>query len=897
MESKRTTAQTLLKNYGTEGKLKKFILACVLLLTAMPLCAYFDWESFKTADFTIFFQKGYEGRALRMLTDLEYYKHIPQEVVGNVIGSVPIMLEDWGQYDNGLTDPVFYKINVMNYESNDADWLGLVSIHEYTHMVHLTQTGGIPSAFVFLFGNEFSSQILTPDWAIEGIAVYNESKLSKYMGRLSDGGFDRYMLMRGSENTLPNLLESVYTPFGMPGGDAVYIYGSEFINFLSNQYGEDKLKKYYASYSSSALSWLSPLFPWAGIDRTFSEVYGSGTEELWGKWLKSVKDSSKDYSQEGTRLTKHGWQSTWPVFHDGKVYYVKNAGYKTGAFMEYYTNDIMEYDPKTSASRSIASATSQFMAPPCFYGKKIYYTVSEIKQGYANESNMSGGIYSVLYEKDLTTGDERELFSDAIRGFCVEDDGRILYSIDDTYSVGSHLMRFDPSDGSKKMLMETPYLIFNLACGGGMIAAEAKKEGKNSSIYLLDIGKKTLEPVADTPYYETNPEIYGGKIFFQANYGKRYGVYCYDPADKKYYSLTKNGTAMYPAYDTESGTLYFTGSNTDGYDIYSEKAGFTPAQLPADKDDYVLPPLLDGSKYTTGSYLDNLAALYPKVRVPLLFFDEYNNPVGGLELMGEDVMGDFSYDLAAAYDPGLKKAAWTLQASSLVASPLELVINAGSEYNGEFSPMLVIPFYESLRPGLSLLYATIDYDLYDISVNPGRLSRVMPAVGASFTWPLTLFSVKLSKVIEPENGSVSGRGFILGADITQYCGQTKFNINSDYYYDPDFSGNLLTAIRGYANALTGNCGSTISIDITRPLVKVRNGLWNPVNFYIEDICGGVFADSEFTADKTQASFGVEITAETKFLFYLSGPLILRFSYNRERDFMTTVTFGNLKLPF
>ncbi len=867
------------------------------MFLAVGISAYFDWESFKTADFTIFYDKPYEARALRMLSDLEYYKHIPQEVVGNTIGNVPIMLEDWGQYNNGLTDPVFFKINVINYDSSDADWLALVSIHEYTHMLHLTETGGIPSAFVLLFGNALSSQLTAPDWTMEAIAVYNESKLSKYMGRLSDGGFDQYVKMKVSGGSPPALLDAVYTPFGMPGGDSVYIYGSEFINYLSKQYGEDKLKKYYASYSSSALSWLSPVFPWAGIDRTFSEIYGESTEALWNKWLKNVKDAPDPYSQEGTKLTVHGWESAWPEFYNGKVYYVKTVGYKTGAFMEYYTSDIIEFDPATSASRSVASTTSQFMAPPGFYNNKIYYTVAEIKSGYANESNLSGGIYSVMYEKDLSTGAERELFSDAVRGFCVEQDGKILYAVDDTYSVASRLMEFDPAAGKSSLIMNSGYLILNISCGSGMIAVEAKKEGNNSSIYLLDIKTKTFTAVADTPYYETSPAIYGNRIFFQANYGKKYGAYCYDPESKKYYSLTSGGTALTPAYDAASGTLYFVGLNNDGYDIYSEKAAFKETKLPDEKQDYVLPPLLDSSKYTKGSYLDNLAAIFPKVRVPLFYLDPQNKPCYGLELMGEDVMGDLSYEAAAVYDSGAQKVDWTLQALSLIISPLEIVISSGSEYNGEFAPMLVFPFYSSMRPGLSLAYAEAEYDIYNISVTPGKSTRIISALGADFAWPLTLLNLSVSKLIEPEDGSFDMRGIMLNAVFTQYCGELKFNLNAGYEYDPDFSGNMLQNIRGYSNALPGNTGTTVIIDITRPLFKVRNGLWNPVNLYIEDICGGIFTDSQLAGGNTQLSCGVEITAETKFLFYLSGPLVLRFSYNRERDFMTSLTFGNLNLPF
>src|SRR5208283_3215959 len=120
------------------------ILAAIML--SSRLFAWADWETIKTKDFIIFYKEGYENSAYQILNIMEQFKEVPERITGNKIYNVPPVLEDVGQVSNGLTDPVYYNIHLLNYAEPDIEnWWQLAGIHEYTHMLHLTETGGAPS--------------------------------------------------------------------------------------------------------------------------------------------------------------------------------------------------------------------------------------------------------------------------------------------------------------------------------------------------------------------------------------------------------------------------------------------------------------------------------------------------------------------------------------------------------------------------------------------------------------------------------------------------------------------------------------------------------------------------------------------------------------------------------
>ncbi len=873
--------------------MRKILIIMSLALLMYPAAAP-AWDALKTDQFTVFYEPAYKARALRLLSDIEYYKNIPEGIVGNKCGGLPIVLDDYGQISNGYANPVFYNMHIINYETGDADWLSFVSLHEYTHMIHMTRAGGLPSALTFLLGDVASPMLFSPSWTFEAITVYNESKMSKYMGRLNDGAFDSYMGICVSENKFPSIMKATYSPMEFPYGTGIYLFGSEFLNFLALTYGEDKLKKFYDSYSSSLGSYFSPFFTWLGIDRTFDEVFGGTTLTLWDKWQEYEKQKHKDYRQEGERITNLGGFTASPAIKGDRLYYVKGIVEKTGAFGARSYNEVIEADLKTGKSRTIISTTSNFTHPFRFSAIKMYYSVAETKPGFANKSNRTYGDFTVIYERDLASGSERAVLAGDIRTYFSPYEGKLIYARDDRAKIGSEIYEYNIETGENKIIADTDYLVLALDGDAERIFVEAKSDGENAGIYSFDRASRKFTPLVVTPYYESSPELYGDRLFFRANFGKIYSAYCYDPAKKKVYRLTENGSAGTPAYYEAGNEIYFIGATAGGFDVYKKKAEFKEYKLPADKPDFILPPLLDESNLNAGGYADNLATLAPKLRLPLAYYDGTYGEAG-ISLGGADAIGDFIYATAGIYDFYRNSFYYMLALNSNLLAPAFISVMSDNFDNGRIRTWLAFPLYVSKRPGLSGLDLSVSYQAF-AGLNRRQLS---PGISAGFNFPSFEAQFSAHRVFE---GAWLGSNYInrqaisAGISLAQYVPDGKISLRGNYIYDPDNADDVMPVIRGYSDALQGSTGTSWKLDYTRPLVRIRAGLWLPINMYVEDLCGGVFFDSAFAAG-TQYACGAELHLETTWFFVLPVDLGFRVSINKENEFKWNLLAGGGGVTF
>jgi len=69
--------------------------------------------------------------------------------------------------------------------SDHDNWLELLIIHEYTHILQLDKVSGFPSTLRKLFGRNLFlfPNILQPPWLIEGLATYEETDKARGIGR------------------------------------------------------------------------------------------------------------------------------------------------------------------------------------------------------------------------------------------------------------------------------------------------------------------------------------------------------------------------------------------------------------------------------------------------------------------------------------------------------------------------------------------------------------------------------------------------------------------------------------------------------------------------------------------------------------------------------------------
>ncbi|MEK9149719.1 MAG: hypothetical protein AAB267_06705, partial [Candidatus Desantisbacteria bacterium] len=480
----------------TNSILRLILVVSLLFFSSQAMAG---WDILKTSHFTCFYPEGYKWEAEQALNNLEHYQQDVVNLTGNKrIGNLPVVIEDTGMLTNGFADPIFKNIHIFTYPSDSLTPLGITenwyrqaSVHEYTHIAHLTRSEGVPMLLTTINGSIYQPNLYSPGWLIEGITVFAESQLSPYEGRLNDGGFDALIKANVKENKPPSLLKATYSPFEFPAESGQYVYGGEFFKYLSDKYGKGKFSQFFESTSGAGVGYSilsligSCVFPYFGIDRAARKIYGKSFPKLFSEWRDSIDATS--WKIDGEQITEHGWIVRHPVLSGDKLYYIRSYPKKTGPLESFEFNEIVERELTAETERVVVSATSEFMGNIKIADDKLYYSASEMKKGYNNSALNGFGVFSILHQKDLSTKKDTVLFDDQIRGFDLSPEGKIIYAKDREHAFGSEIWTWSAEEGKKK-LSSLDILVSEILClKDGGLAVAARHDWENWNVCLLDL--------------------------------------------------------------------------------------------------------------------------------------------------------------------------------------------------------------------------------------------------------------------------------------------------------------------------------------------------------------------------------------------------------------------------
>ena len=187
------------------------------------------------------------------------------------------------------------------------DWLyGLVA-HEYTHILHLDTMSGLPTIYNTIFGKTWAPNQIMPRWVIEGIAVYEESKRSAG-GRNRGTRFDQYIRVAMEGGKQLRLDQVSGDPRQYPRGNAAYVYGSHFLEYVFDRFGDDALR---------AMSHTSGAFPPPfAVNRQIAKVTGKPFTELYDDWMGYLRDK---YGMQEMAAERRGLVTGRALTHTAEV--------------------------------------------------------------------------------------------------------------------------------------------------------------------------------------------------------------------------------------------------------------------------------------------------------------------------------------------------------------------------------------------------------------------------------------------------------------------------------------------------------------------------------------------------------------------------------------------------
>ena len=301
------------------------------------------WRTLESDHFVVSYYEPLEDVARRVAVCAERAHRTIVPLLGHAPdGKTQIVLTDDTDGSNGFATVLprneiglfATAPDALSVLNDHDDWLYGLVLHEYTHIVHLDTIGWIPRLFNLFAGKRWAPNGIQPRWFIEGLAVYEESMRSA-SGRTRSSIFDMYLrgaVLAGKELELDAMSSG---PYFWPHGNAAYLYGSFFLQFIGDRYGDDKLAKISHFYGEEPVPW--------GLNRAVFRAVGKTYETLydeWVAWMRAHYALQRDAVvrrglREGEKLTDTGEGNDAPHFSpDGKrLVWLQSNGKALGRYL------------------------------------------------------------------------------------------------------------------------------------------------------------------------------------------------------------------------------------------------------------------------------------------------------------------------------------------------------------------------------------------------------------------------------------------------------------------------------------------------------------------------------------------------------------------------------------
>jgi hypothetical protein len=478
-----------------------------------------------------------------------------------------------------------------NTELDDhEDWLYGLTSHEYSHILHLDTMAGLPVIYNSIFGKTWSPNQVMPRWIIEGIAVYEESKRSAG-GRNRGTRFDQFIragVLAGEDLRIDEVSGS---PRRYPRGNAAYIYGSHFLRYIFDRYGDDALR---------AMSHLSGSFPVPfALNRQIAHAVGKPFTELFDDWKVYLRDryGMQEMAAErrglatGRQLTNTHETNHWPHYSaDGKeLLWLQADGYTDTMVRAMPTNGTQADAHDVVRIDSLGPFDVLADGSLVFEQSRLYrrdYSFQDIMRWDARTHVITRLTTGRRARDPVISPDQRQI------AFSMNEQSRSVLAVMDAVPDAPPTIVWQ---GAQFDQAYQPAW----SPDGKRIAFSAWRKGGLRDILIVDVETGAVEEVTRDRAIDMAPEFSadGRYLYFDSDRSTIQNIYAYDTTDHSIWQVTNVLGGAFFAHPSPDGTrvAYEAAVGKGGYDLFeipADRSAWLPARdyvndrpLPRDVDD------------------------------------------------------------------------------------------------------------------------------------------------------------------------------------------------------------------------------------------------------------------------------------------------------------------------
>ena len=820
--------------------MKKIMISIIYIMVFTSAFAGLnDWRFIESDYFVVFYPESYRERATEVIEYLEEVRSDINIRVGNSSDfKTRVVIVDQGDNYNGIAESINRKLDIFTSSAtmeselgNLQSWSRLVATHEQTHIAQLTNSSGFAKVLTTLFGDGISPNQRIPDWMVEGIAVYSESQSSPYEGRVNGTYFKEIVSKKAEALEFPNQLTASNLYNSYPLGN-YYIYGGAFFDFLSKQYGKEKIAEFFKINGRNIYSlYLGELFPFFGIDKSAKKTFGKSFKTLFREWKEHEESRVVKTDKSSKIVDKYGIYYG-NIKKEGKtLFFTRRILKQYGPFGIKLINQLVEYSTDVERLRVVKEYNGEIENLEISNGK-LYYSVSELKRGFINISLDGYDYIKRLVSYDFKSKEFKEEIKGDFKTFMVSGDSFYLFR-ERMNDFGSEILVYKRGEIVKKVVLEE--LVSEAIEVDGTVLVVSKKREGSWNINSLDMDKFEMKETISTPYAEYGISVFENKLCFTSNYQGKMGIYSYGLNNKEVELISDCSFAKGGAIVGDE--LYFIGIDSSGEvlkkgKMIREVVNFEReivVEREESSEDYI-------EKRAFGKNMSYL--FFPSERFfPTLLRGKdgigFNRYYG--EYLGDEININFESKLFSPLNITFEE---------------ELILDDGWKHN-KLTLEGEVLLYKRIKRGLTELNVSLESDL------KGENEF---GVEALFSEPYGSLRLNMDYLL-------SGDSYKLSARYAKLIGKYNFNMNGDIFenYDNDMSLRVFDV----NSTIVKNRSYRGSVNMMRPLLKVRRGVLNP-NVYINDLFVNGFVDYlELYSDKKRVVSGVEILGEVNVAYNIS----------------------------